>query len=294
MRRVLLLTAVALLAAFVRAPDARSATARVAALQVALWHLHLYVGAIDGIDGPLTHRATVTLQRRARLSVDGVIGPQTRRALGRYGRPRLGRRILRLGMVGWDVSELQFLLRRRGLPNGPITGRFGVQTDALVRAFQRTHKLEPDGLAGPLTVRALRRRRGRGLRLFEGVAVRTQIDFWARRYSVDVHLAKALAWMESGYHTNLTSSTGAWGVFQVEPGTWKYVEASLLGRRVARTPAGNIRVGVVYLHHLLREFGAERRALAAWYAGPTAVRRHRISSDTRVFVEDVVALEDRV
>jgi peptidoglycan hydrolase-like protein with peptidoglycan-binding domain len=294
MRRVLLLTAATFLAAVAVAPEAKTATARVAALQVGLWHLHLYVGAIDGIEGPLTRRATAGLQRRARLSVDGVVGPQTRRALGRYGRPALGRRILRLRMVGWDVSELQFLLRRRGFPNGPLTGRFGWQTDALLRAFQRTHRLQPDGFAGPLSLRALRHPRAHRLSLLQGVAVRTQIDSWARGYGVDVHLAKALAWMESGYHTNLTSSTGAWGIFQIEPGTWKFVEASLLGRHVARTPVGNIRVGVLYLRYLLREFGAQRRALAAWYEGPTAVRRHKISRETKIFVQDVLALEDRV
>jgi len=294
MRRMLLVTAVAFLAAFAIAPAAKTATVRVAALQVGLWHLHLYAGAIDGIEGPLTRRATARLQRRARLSVDGVAGPRTRRALGRYGRPALGRRILRLGMVGWDVSELQFLLRRHGFPNGPLTGRFGWQTDALLRAFQRMHKLQPDGFVGPLSLRALRHRRAHRLSVLQRVAVRTQIDLWARRYGVDVHLAKALAWMESGYNTNLTSSTGAWGIFQVEPGTWSYVETSLLGRHVARTPVGNIRVGVLYLRHLLRVFGDQRRALAAWYEGPTAVRRHKISRETRAFVEDVVALEDRV
>jgi hypothetical protein len=292
MRRVLL--ALTICAACAWTSDAKPATARVAAAQVGLWRLHLYAGAIDGIDGPLTHRATVALQRSARIPIDGVIGPRTRHVLGRYGRPALGRRILRLGMVGWDVSELQFLLRRRRYRLAAITGRFGLQTRALVRAFQRASMLQPDGLAGRLTLRALLEPHGRRVRQWPGVEVRRQIDFWARRYGVDVHLARALAWMESGYRTNVTSSSGAWGIFQVEPTTWMYVETSLLGHQVARNPTGNIRVGVLYLRHLLRRFGNERRAVAAWYEGPTPVSRHKISSDTKIFVENVLALEDRM
>lgn len=294
MRRGLLVIAVTICAACPDFAAAASANAPTAAAQVALSRLHLYRGAIDGIEGPLTRRATQILQRRAHLRVTGVVGPRTRRALGRFGRPALGRRILRLGMVGWDVSELQFLLRRHGYPGGPVTGRFGWQTHALVRAFQRAYRLEPDGLAGPLTLHALFRRHGWRLRPRQDVNVRTEIDLWARRYRVDTHLAKALAWMESGYRTNLTSPTGAWGVFQIEPSTWKYVETYLLGRPVARTPAGNIRVGIRYFRQLLREFRTPRRALAAWYAGPGTIRRRGISAGTRLFVQDVLALEHRI
>ncbi|MGB2954018.1 MAG: peptidoglycan-binding protein [Gaiellaceae bacterium] len=295
MRRFLLLVAIAALATLGDTSVASAASARVAALQVALRHAHLYSGPIDGIRGPLTHRATVALQRRARITVDGVAGRQTRRALGRYGRPALGRRVVGLGMVGWDVSELQFLLRLRGLSNAPVTGRFGRQTDALLRGFQHAHRLRQDGLAGPHTLRALRDLRERHrVRVVRDVSVRTSIDSWARRYGVDAELAKALAWMESGFQTNLTSRTGAWGIFQVEPATWAYVEGVLLGHLVARSPDGNIRVGILYLRHLLREFGNRRLALAAWYEGPAAVRRHRFTPDTRTFVEDVIALAARM
>src|SRR6478735_1478929 len=48
----------------------------------------------------------------------------------------------------------------------------------------------------------------------------------------------------------------------------------LVGHPVARTPDGNVRIGVAYLHHLLNVFGGDQRlALAAYYQGPAGVRR---------------------
>ena len=78
---------------------------------------------------------------------------------------------------------------------------------------------------------------------------------------------------------------------QIVPGTWSYVETVLIGRRVPRTASGNIRVGVAYLRQLLREFGGNnRRALAAWYQGPTSVRKHGALRETKMFVANVLAL----
>ena len=68
---------------------------------------------MDGVRGPLD-RSAVSLPAPAPLAVDGIAGPQTRRALGRRGRPRLGSRVMRIGQRGWDVAALQFLLQRRG------------------------------------------------------------------------------------------------------------------------------------------------------------------------------------
>jgi soluble lytic murein transglycosylase-like protein len=61
---------------------------------------------------------------------------------------------------------------------------------------------------------------------------------------------------------------------------------------VPHTASGNVRVGVVYLRQLLREFnGSERLALAAWYQGPESVRRRGLLHETKVFVANVLALE---
>jgi peptidoglycan hydrolase-like protein with peptidoglycan-binding domain len=142
------------------ASDARAGrTANVAALQVGLQARGLYGGTIDGILGPGTRRAVRAFQRRAGLAVDGVPGPRTRQALGRYARHRLGDRMLHNGNRGWDVAALQFKLAWHGFPSGSFDGDFGSHTDAALRRFQRWAGLGADGVAGPATLRALRRGR---------------------------------------------------------------------------------------------------------------------------------------
>ena len=95
-------------------------------------------------------------QRRRGLSVDGVVGPQTRRAFGKRGRPAFGSRTMKRGDRGWDVAAMQYILARRGYPPGAIDAVFGPMTDAALRNFQRALGLSADGLAGPATIAGLR------------------------------------------------------------------------------------------------------------------------------------------
>jgi hypothetical protein len=136
--------------------SASAASANVAALQSALTALGYYKGFVDGIRGPLTRSAVVHFQRRRHLLVDGIVGPQTRHALGRRGRPRLGRRVMHVGSRGWDVAALQFLLQRRGFGPGIADGIFGGLTQAAVLRAQRAAGIGVDGLAGRQTIRSLR------------------------------------------------------------------------------------------------------------------------------------------
>ena len=147
-----------LLALALAAPAAGAAAdARIAALQVALRANGVYDGSVDGLSGPQTEHAVRAIQVRAKITVDGVVGPETRKALGKLGRPGLGTRTLEAGMQGWDVASLQFRLAQRGFPSGTFDGDFGSHTDAAVRRFQEWVGLEQDGVAGPATTRALAR-----------------------------------------------------------------------------------------------------------------------------------------
>lgn len=261
---------------------------RVAGLQVALRAYDLYVGPIDGISGPATQSAVKRFQLRAGLTVDGRVGKATRRAFGPLGRPAFATRPIRRGLVGWDVSVLQFLLAKCG-EFVPISGYFDGRTAAAVRHFQQSRGLAADGVAGKQTLAALRSPPPPKTK-----PVPTLLDYWAAHYGVDRHLVRAVAWMESGFQTDLTSSVGAWGVMQILPGTWSYVETVLIGRSVARTASGNIRVGVAYLRQLLREFNGSRKlALAGWYQGPASVRKRGALRETKIFVANVLALSRR-
>lgn len=301
MRPARIIVLVALAVTLLVAPDARAlAKGQVPGLQVALRAQGLYLGQIDGIAGPMTAGAVRKFQRQRGLQVDGIAGPRTRRALGRLGRPLFGARLLRRGAVGWDVAVLQFLLTRRGHRTGVIDGYFGGETSRALRRFQRRTGLAVDGLAGPVTVRALRgggggpKRRPR-VRRTSHASIRIGLDYWASRYGMSSSFVRALAWMESGNQPDVTSPAGAWGVMQVMPATWRYVEDVLLGTRVPRTANGNIRVGVTYLHHLLHRFHFNKRlTLGAYNQGPASVRRHGLFPETRVFVRNVVAIQRRL
>ena len=299
MRR--LLCVLALVALTAAAPTVASAGVdpQVAGLQVALRAYGLYSGAIDGIAGPATTRGVKQFQRRLGLRVDGKVGRATRRAFGPLGRPLFGRRALRRGAFGWDVAVLQFLLARSG-QLVPVSGYFDHRTERALRRFQRSRRLAADGVAGHRTLAAFTHRSPtavhpvlvKSVRAIPAAQIRGLLDYWARRYGVDRKLVRAVAWMESGYQTNLTSRAGAWGVMQILPPTWHYVETVLLGRKVAHTASGNIRVGVLYLRQLLRQFKrSQRLALGAWYQGPASVRRRGLLRETKIFVANVLALE---
>src|SRR5262245_2992450 len=152
-RRILALVAAVLTTA---APAYGMGDPDVAALQVALYSRGIYDGTIDGERGPATTAAVVRFQRRHGLAADGVVGPRTRQALGRRGRPPFGSRVLSFGSIGWDVAALQFSLAWHGFPSGYLDGHFGPRVDAALRSFQQWEGLGADGLAGGATFQALR------------------------------------------------------------------------------------------------------------------------------------------
>lgn len=354
MRRVVLLGL--LILGIVAAPPAFAGNPSVAALQVGLRAKGLYGGAIDGVPGPLTKAGVVHLQRQVRIRPTGRVGVPTRRALGKLGRPLLGQRELWPGLVGWDVSSLEFRLVRYGLAPGEVDGRFDGATAAALRRFQRSKGLVADGVAGKRTYHALAHRAtkrkhvarrvyhvvtpgesffsiaatfhvspwqlarvnrlrltgvivpGQRLRLPAGATrttrmqtppsrelVRSALDHWSGVYGVDPALARALAWMESGYQEDVVSSVGAVGVMQLLPETWEWVDVVLLGHRTPRTADGNVQAGVRYLRWQLDQFGGDvRLALAGWYQGARAVREIGLYDDTKQFVTIVLKLHGTV
>ena len=107
----------------------------------AVAHLQILLGVrSDGDFGPVTDNAVRTLQASRRIGVDGVCGPDTWGQIHQQ---------LAKGAEGFGVQEIQHEVACA------VDGMFGGMTDAQVRNFQRTKGLSADGVAGPLTYRAM-------------------------------------------------------------------------------------------------------------------------------------------
>ena len=139
------LTAIALVAAGLAHA---MGSARVAALQVGLVRQGLYVGPVDGLEGPATQQAVAALRKNG--------ATRARSALGTYGKYELGARTLRVGDSGWDVAELQFLLAWHGFPSALFTGVFESHVKRALIRYQRWAGAAPDGVAGPQTIGSLK------------------------------------------------------------------------------------------------------------------------------------------
>ena len=159
MARLSVLLIVLAIAGGVCGEAAALAKVQVPGVQVALYRHGHYKGPIDGIAGPQTKQAIRSFQRAKRIKPDGVVGPRTRAAFGPFGGRLFGSRMLKRGMVGFDVSVLQFLLAKRGFPLAYLNSNFGVATHRRVLQFQRKMGLPADGVVGKKTRAALIRGR---------------------------------------------------------------------------------------------------------------------------------------
>lgn len=100
-------------------------------------------------------------------------------------------------------------------------------------------------------------------------AVRQQISTAASAYALDPKLVEAVAWRESRFRLDARSNKGAIGVMQLMPGTARDLGVD------PHDPVQNIRGGALYLRRMMSAFGGDvRLALAAYNAGPAAVRKH--------------------
>lgn len=117
--------------------------------------------ATDRFDRDLDNALRAFQQSRG-LSVDGVLGSDTARALEEAGH-NLGDRLLYFSaahpFIGDDVAALQERLFNMGFDVGRTDGIFGQRTESAVQDFQRNRGLEPDGRCGPVTLRELKRLR---------------------------------------------------------------------------------------------------------------------------------------
>ncbi len=102
--------------------------------------------------------ALLAFQQSRRILADGVVRDHTLRVL-REATYTLGARVLSYDpvspQVGEDVGQLQETLQELGFHDARIDCHFGERTEAAVREYQINYGLEPDGICGSETLRAL-------------------------------------------------------------------------------------------------------------------------------------------
>ena len=107
-----------------------------------------------GTFGEITEKAVTRFQDTKGLDSDGIVGPDTWRALYEAGY-RLGDRMIfmRRPMIrGEDVSEIQSRLNSLGFDAGKVDGIFGPASESAVVEFQHNRNLAEDGKVGPEVV----------------------------------------------------------------------------------------------------------------------------------------------
>ena len=89
------------------------------------------------------------------------------------------------------------------------------------------------------------------------------------KYDVDKKLVMAVIDVESGFDAGAVSTAGAQGLMQIMPETGRDLELDN-----PFNPTENIDAGIRYLKHLLDTFPDRRLAVAAYNAGPNAVKKY--------------------
>ncbi len=91
----------------------------------------------------------------------------------------------------------------------------------------------------------------------------------SRKFDIDAALVKAIVTVESNCDPNAVSRKGAQGLMQLMPSTSRKLKVDK-----PFDPRENIIGGVTYIKGLLASYGDLRLALAAYNAGPGAVKKH--------------------
>ncbi|VXD19979.1 Peptidoglycan-binding domain 1 protein [Planktothrix serta PCC 8927] len=135
--------------------------AQVRQIQQRLQELGYFNANATGYFGSLTQDAVIRFQRNYGLSADGIVGPQTLRALGLIttdpSNPGSNRDLIGLGTGdnGPGVSDLQRRLQALGYFNQQPTGNFGTVTQNAVIRLQQDYNIPATGLVTEATLALL-------------------------------------------------------------------------------------------------------------------------------------------
>ncbi len=276
----------------------------VAVLQFLLVRQGINVPVNAYFDGP-TLRGVRLMQRRLGVRRDGVVGPNTFTALvKREPTPLAGHEVATVKPHQQRAKKTRTVTSVHVVRAGDTLSGLARKYHTTVAKLARLNHLDPSHflligtrLRVPHVTHATHvvKTTQTAVRTQSVASIQALLDQWAEHYGVSVHLVRALAWMESGYNNNLVSSVGARGIMQLLPTTFSFAENVLIGHHLRHDASGNVRAGVAYLAHLLHDFhGDEKLALAGWYQGEDAVRKHGVYKVSKTFVKDVRALQLRM
>lgn len=171
-----------------------------------------------------------------------------------------------LGLATLAAAPLALLAPRSGAADAHATAAAQTPAPALART---------GSFSGPTVPAARQRRMTSGplhARLSAEVSYGPMIVAAARRHGLDPMLLAALVMQESAFDAAARSSAGALGLTQVMPQTARAMGVADAGQ--LHRPQVALELGARYLAEQIRTFGSVRLGLAAYNAGPGAVRRY--------------------
>jgi N-acetylmuramoyl-L-alanine amidase len=111
----------------------------------------------------------------------------------------------------------------------------------------------------------------------------------ARRMGVDVSLALAFAYQESGFNQRAVSPANAIGTMQVIPSSGQWA-SDLVGRQLnLLDPYDNVTAGVAIIRQLVSSSSDLESAIAGYYQGQYSVSTNGMFEDTKQYVASVLA-----
>ena len=114
--------------------------------------------------------------------------------------------------------------------------------------------------------------------------VKDNIIKQAKEMGVEPAIVLSIAKTESGFNQNARSHGGHIGVFQLSKATAKHLGVD------PYTLDGNVKGGVLYYKNMYKKFGSRELAVAAYNAGPEAIRRNgnKVPARNQAFVNKII------
>jgi soluble lytic murein transglycosylase-like protein len=125
------------------------------------------------------------------------------------------------------------------------------------------------------------------------LALRPIFRWWSATYGVPADLVEGLAWMESGWQSQVRSRSGAIGIGQLEPSTVNFIATTLLHQRLNPWSADdNIRMTARFVRYLLDQTGGDvALSLAGYYQGLSSVAHRGPYRETVAYVVAVLTFQ---